>query len=291
MDQTKSLTIIVSTVVVLIILLFSFFTVDEREKVILLQLGKIQRTDIKPGMYFRIPLVQTVRKFDSRVLTMDAEPESFLTAEKKNVVVDSFVKWRISDVGRYYTAMGGSEALANQRLSQIMKDGLRGEFAKRTIQEVVSGERAEIMKILAASADKQVRDFGMEVVDVRIKRIDLKGTVSDSVYRRMESDRTRVAKDLRSKGAEAAERIRADADRQRTVILAEAYRESEQLRGLGDATASQIYAKAFQKDAEFYSFYRSLTAYKESFKNKKDLMVIQPNTDFFRYFGDSEGRK
>jgi membrane protease subunit HflC len=291
MDQTKSLTIIVSTVVAIVILLSSFFTVDEREKVIVLQLGKIERTDIKAGMYFRIPLVQTVRKFDSRVLTMDAEPESFLTAEKKNVVVDSFVKWRISDVGRYYTAMGGSEELANQRLSQIMKDGLRGEFAKRTIQEVVSGERAEIMKILAASADKQVRDFGMEVIDVRIKRIDLKGTVSDSVYRRMESDRTRVAKDLRSKGAEAAERIRADADRQRTVILAEAYRESEQLRGVGDATASQIYAKAFQKDAEFYSFYRSLTAYKESFKNKKDLMVIQPNTDFFRYFGNSDGRK
>lgn len=291
MDQTKNLTIIVSTVLVIIVLLSSFFTVDEREKVIVLQLGKIERTDIEPGMYFRIPLVQTVRKFDSRVLTMDAEPESFLTAEKKNVVVDSFVKWRINDVGRYYTAMGGSEELANQRLSQIMKDGLRGEFAKRTIQEVVSGERAEIMKILAASADKQVRDFGMEVIDVRIKRIDLKGTVSDSVYRRMESDRTRVAKDLRSKGAEAAERIRADADRQRTVILAEAYRESEQLRGMGDATASQIYAKAFQKDAEFYSFYRSLTAYKESFKNKKDLMVIQPNTDFFRYFGDSDGRK
>lgn len=291
MDQTKTLTIIVSAALVLILVMFSVFTVDEREKAILLQLGKIERTNFEPGIHFRIPMVQNVRKFDSRVLTMDAEPGEFLTAEKKNVVVDSFVKWRINDVARYYTAMGGNEQLANQRLSQIINDGLRGEFAKRTIQEVVSGERSDIMKILASSADKQVKDFGMEVVDVRIKRIDLKGTVSDSVYRRMESDRTRVAKDLRSKGAEAAERIRADADRQRTVILAEAYRESEQLRGLGDATASQIYAKAFQKDPEFYSFYRSQVAYKESFKNKKDLMVIQPSSDFFRYFGNSDGRK
>lgn len=291
MDQTKIMGIVMLAVMGLVLLLFSVFTVDEREKVILLSLGKIERTDFTPGLHFKIPLYNSVRKFDGRILTMDAEPETFLTAEKKNVVVDSFVKWRISDVGRYYTAMGGDEERANQRLSQIVKDGLRSEFAKRTIQNVVSGERSEIMDILTSSAAKQVAQFGMQVVDVRIVRIELKGGVSDAVYRRMEAERARVAKDLRSKGAEAAERIRADADRQRTVILAEAYRDAQLLRGEGDAKASEIYANAYKKDAEFYAFYRSLLAYKQTFKGKDDVIVIEPDAEFFRYFKNTGAKR
>lgn len=289
MDQNKSLGIIILLGLVLVVGLFSAFTVDQREKVILLSLGKIERTDFEPGLHFKIPFINSVRKFDGRVLTMDAEPETFLTAEKKNVVVDAFVKWRIKDVSTYFTAMGGDERLANVRLSQIIKDALREEFARRTIQDVIAGDRAEIMNIATVTADKKSREFGVEVIDVRIMRIDLKGDISDSVYRRMEAERTRVAKDFRSKGAEQAERVRADADKQRTVILAEAYREAELLRGQGDAKASEIYAKAYSKDREFYAFYRSLMAYKSSFKSKEDIMVMKPDADFFRYFNSQKG--
>ncbi len=291
MDQNKTLGIVILVALSLFIASFCIFTVNEREKAILLRLGQIESSDFEPGLHFKVPFINNVRKFDGRVLTMDAEPETFLTAEKKNVVVDAFVKWRIDDVAKYFTSMGGDERLANVRLSQIIKNGLRDEFGKRTIQEVVSGERAEIMDILVVSADKQVEEFGMEVVDVRIKRIDLKGDISVSVYQRMEAERARVASDLRSLGAEEAERIRADADKQRTVLLAEAYREAELLRGEGDATAADIYAKAYSKDAEFYSFYRSLLAYKASFNNKQDVMVIEPDADFFRYFNQQSGGK
>ena len=290
MNQNKLMGLAILFGVLVLVIASSVFTVNEREKAILLQLGKIERTDFEPGLHWKVPFINNVRKFDSRILTMDAEPESFLTAEKKNVVVDAFVKWRISDIGLYYTTMGASEVNANQRLSQIIKDSLRSEFAKRTIQEVVSGERAEIMEILRTSTDVQVEPFGIDVIDVRIKRIDLKGGVSEAVYRRMEAERTRVAADLRSKGAEAAERIRADADRQRTVILAEAYREAEQLRGDGDAKAAEIYASVYNEDAEFYAFYRSLNAYRSSFRSKSDIMIIQPDSDFFRYFGDLDGK-
>ncbi|HGX94173.1 MAG TPA: protease modulator HflC [Candidatus Tenderia sp.] len=289
MNQNKLMGFAILFGVLALLAMSSLFTVNEGQKAILLQLGKIERTDYEPGLHFKVPFINNVRKFDARILTMDAEPESFLTAEKKNVVVDAFVKWRISDVALYYTTMGASEVNANQRLSQIIKDSLRSEFAKRTIQEVVSGERAEIMEILRTSTDVQVEPFGIDVVDVRIKRIDLKGGVSEAVYRRMEAERTRVAADLRSKGAEAAERIRADADRQRTVTLAEAYREAEQLRGDGDAKAAEIYAGAYNKDPEFYAFYRSLNAYKASFKNKSDIMIIQPDSEFFKYFGSAAG--
>ncbi len=289
MDQNKSLGVVILLSVALVIGLFSIFTVDEREKVILLRLGKIESTDFSPGLHFKIPFINNVRKFDGRVLTMDAEPETFLTVEKKNVVVDSFVKWRIDDVSTYFTAMGGDERMANVRLSQIIKDALREEFARRSIQDVISGERAEIMSIATDTADKKSKEFGVEVIDVRIMRIDLKGEVSDAVYRRMEAERSRVAKDFRSKGAEQAERIRADADKQRTVLIAEAYREAELLRGQGDATASEIYAKAYSKDREFYAFYRSLIAYRGSFKGKEDIMVIKPDADFFRYFNSQKG--
>ena len=291
MDQTKGLGIIVLLGFVLVIGLFSLFTVDEREKAILLRLGEIEKTDFEPGLHFKIPFINNVRKFDGRILTMDAEPETFLTVEKKNVVVDAFVKWRIADEAKYFTAMGGAESRTNTRLSQIVKDSLREEFARRTIQEVISGERAEIMDIATSTADKKSQEFGVKVVDVRIKRIDLKGEISDSVYDRMEAERARVAADFRAKGAEIAEKTRADADKQRTVLMAEAYREAERLRGEGDAMAADIYAKAYNKDAEFYSFYRSLLAYRQSFKDKKDVMVIEPDTEFFRYFGDQQGGK
>ncbi|HFQ92254.1 MAG TPA: protease modulator HflC [Chromatiales bacterium] len=268
----------------------SLFTVKEWERAALFKFGEIVRTDYEPGLHFKIPIVNNIRKFDGRIQTLDADPERYLTAEKKNVIVDSFVKWRIDDVAPYYTTMGGDTVRANIRLSQIIKDGLRSEFGKRTIQDVISGERKKIMDILLVNTAAQAKEFGIRVVDVRIKRIDLPEDISNSVYRRMEAERARTAKDLRSKGAEAAERIRADADRQRTVILAEAYREAEQTRGQGDAKAAEIYANAFNQDPEFYSFYRSLNAYKATFKSENDILVLEPDSDFFRYFKSVQGK-
>jgi membrane protease subunit HflC len=289
MDQGKLMTVVVALMITVLVGSFCVFKVDERERAIKFRLGEIVKTDFDPGLYFKFPLVNNVRKFDARIVTLDSDPERYLTSEKKNVIVDSFVKWQIEDVGVYYTAMGGDERQANLRLSQIIRDGLRGEFGKRTIQEVVSGERAEIMTILTANASRQAKEFGISVVDVRIKRIDLSQDVSTSVFQRMEAERARVAKDLRSKGAEAAERIRADADRQRTIIIADAFRDAEELRGEGDGEAAAIYAKAFTQDSEFYSFYRSLNAYRDSFKDKSDIVVLEPDNDFFKYFKSSTG--
>jgi len=289
MDQGKLMTVVVALMITVLVGSFCVFKVDERERAIKFRLGEIVKTDFDPGLYFKFPLVNNVRKFDARIVTLDSDPERYLTSEKKNVIVDSFVKWQIDDVGVYYTAMGGDERQANLRLSQIIRDGLRGEFGKRTIQEVVSGERAEIMTILTANAAEQAKEFGISVVDVRIKRIDLSQDVSTSVFQRMEAERARVAKDLRSKGAEAAERIRADADRQRTIIIADAFRDAEQLRGEGDGEAAAIYAEAFTQDSEFYSFYRSLNAYRDSFKDKSDIVVLEPNNDFFKYLKSSTG--
>ncbi len=289
MNQGKIMSVVVALMVTVLVGSFCVFTVDERERAIKFRLGEIVKTDFEPGLYFKFPLVNNVLKFDSRIVTLDSDPERYLTSEKKNVIVDSFVKWQIEDVGAYYTAMGGDERQANIRLSQIIRDGLRGEFGKRTIQEVVSGERAQIMTILTTNAAKQAKAFGISVVDVRIKRIDLSEDVSTSVFRRMEAERARVAKDLRSKGAEAAERIRADADRQRTIIIADAFRDAERLRGEGDGEAAAIYAEAFTQDSEFYSFYRSLNAYRDSFKDKSDIVVLEPDNDFFKYFKSSKG--
>ncbi len=286
MNQLKLLGIVL--VVVLVIGSFSVFTVDEREKAIMFRLGEIVRTDFEPGLYFKMPLVNNVRKFDARILTMDAPPERYLTSEKKNVIVDSFVKWRIKDVGKYYTTMGGDESRAAMRLAQIIKDGLRGEFGKRTIQEAVSAERSQIMEVLLAQAGRQAEPFGIEIVDVRIKRIDLPPEVSSSVYRRMEAERARVAAEFRSRGMEAAERIRADADRQREIILAEAYRDAQTIKGEGDAQAAAIYAAAFGKDPEFYSLYKSLAAYRRVFDGKDDILVLEPESEFFRYFKQAE---
>jgi membrane protease subunit HflC len=277
--------------VLVLVIWASVFTVDERQKAILFKFGEILRSDFEPGLHLKMPIINNVRKFDQRILTIDQQPERFLTAEKKDLIVDSFVKWRINDVEQYFKTTQGDEAQAGRLLYQNINNGLRDEFGKRTVQEVIAGDRTEIMKIMTAEATEKARTLGIEVIDVRIKKIDLPARVSDSVYRRMRAERERVARDFRSKGAEAAERIRADADRQRSVILAEAYRDSEIVRGEGDARATEIYAKAFNNDEEFYRFYRSLNAYKNNFSTSDDVILLEPDSEFFRYFKDSSGKK
>ena len=268
----------------------SIFVVNEKEQAIKFQLGEFVRADYEPGIYFKLPFVNNVRKFERRIITLDAPPVPYLTLEKKNLIVDSYIKWRIVNVESYYRSMRGQESLASERLSKIVQEGLRNEFAKRTIQEAISGERAEIMEMMTANISKQIAEFGIEVVDVRIKRIDLPVEVSESVFKRMRAERERVAKDLRSRGKEEAERIKAHADRQGTVLLAEANRESEQIRGAGDAKASEIYANAYGKNEKFYDFYRSIGAYQNVFSHSDDLMVIDTKSEFFKYFKNSTGR-
>lgn len=276
--------IIAAVLAVLLLLGLSVYTVDQRQEAIVFQLGEIVSVKKEPGLYFKLPLVQNVRFFDKRIQTIDTpEPERFITSEKKNVLVDYFAKWRIVDVKQYYVSVGGDETRAQTRLMQTINDGLRAEFGKRTVHDVVSGERDKIMEILRTKADQDARKIGAQVLDVRLKRVDLPQEVSESVYRRMEAERKRVANELRSQGAAEAEKIRADADRQREVILAEAYRDAQRIKGEGDARASVIYAAAYSQNPEFYAFYRSLQAYKESFKNKSDVMVIDPSSDFFKY--------
>ncbi len=264
--------------------MMSIFVVEERQVAVKFRLGEIVQTYYEPGLYFKIPFINNVRKFDRRILTLDAEPERYLTFEKKNVIVDAFVKWRIEDAERFYRTTGGDERQAGLRLFQIIKDGLRSEFGRRTIQEAVSGERSQIMNNITAQVEEQAGQFGIRLVDVRIKRIDLPQEVSASVYRRMEAERTRVAKDLRSRGEEAAEGIRADADRQRSIIIAEADRDAERIRGEGDARASDVYAQAFQQEPGFYSFYRSLDAYRNVFGGDGDVLVLDPTSEFFEHF-------
>lgn len=267
----------------------SLYTISETELGIRFRFGEIVETDMEPGLHFKWPLVNNVRKFEKRILTLDAEPERFLTSEKKDVIVDSFVKWRISDVANFYTATRGDEFMARQRLTQIIKDGLRTEFASRTLREVVTDQRGEIMETLRISADNKTNELGIAVIDVRVKRIDLPQEVSESVFQRMRAERSRVANELRAEGREQAEQIRANAERQRTVILAEAYREAEGMRGEGDASATAIYAEAFNDDPEFYSFTRSLKAYRDTFKDRSDLFVLDPSSDFFDYFNEGAG--
>ena len=290
MEQKKVMGLVIVLVGFVLVAASSMFTVAEHQKAVMFRLGEVARSDFQPGLHFKVPIINNVRKFDGRILTLEAAPERYLTAEKKNVVVDSFVKWKIKDVLLYYTTMGGDEERANVRLAQIIKNGLRDEFGKRTIQEVVSGERDQIMAILTTNANKQAHEFGIDVIDVRIKRIDLPEEVSVSVYQRMEAERSRVAKDLRSRGAEAAERIRADADRQRSVTIAEAYREAERIRGEGDAQAADTYAQAYKKNPEFYAFYRSINAYRSAFKDQSDVVVVDPGSDFFKYFKSPNAR-
>ena len=277
--------ILIGAIAVLLLLSLTVYTVDQRQNAIVFQLGEIIDVKKEPGLYFKVPLLQNVRYFDTRVLTLtSAEPERFITSEKKNVLVDSFVKWRITDVKQYYVSVGGDETRAQIRLSQTINDSLRAEFGKRTVHDVVSGERDKIMEILRQKADQDAGKIGVQVLDVRLKRVDLPTEVSESVYQRMEAERKRVANELRSQGAADSEKIRADADRQREVILAEAYRDAQRTKGEGDAKAASIYAAAFSKNPEFYAFYRSMEAYKQSFKNKSDVLVLHPDSEFFKYF-------
>ena len=277
-------TVLVVAIVVLIIASLSLFIVDQRQNVIVFRLGEVVRIERTPGLYAKIPLLDNVRYFDTRILTIDsAEPERFLTSEKKNVLVDLFVKWRITDVRQYYVSVGGDEARAQSRLLQTINDSLRAEFGNRTVHEVVSGERDQIIEVMRKRANDDAKTIGVEVLDVRMKRVDLPQEVSESVYRRMEAERKRVANELRSTGSAESEKIRADADRQREIILAQAYREAQRIKGDGDAQATAIYARAYEGNPEFYAFYRSLEAYKQSFKNKNDVLVLEPNSEFFKY--------
>jgi len=276
--------LLIGLVALLVVLSGSMFTVDQRMNAIVFQLGEVVSVKKTPGLYFKVPLIQNVRYFDTRILTTDAaEPERFITSEKKNVLVDSFIKWRVVDVTQYYVSVGGDETRAQIRLSQTVNDGLRAEFGKRTIHEVVSGQRDAIMNLIRTKADADARKIGVQVVDVRIKRVDLPETVSVDVYRRMEAERKRVANELRATGAAEAEKIKADADKQKEIIVAQAYRDAQRMKGEGDAKAAAEYAAAYGKNPEFYAFYRSMQAYRESFKNKSDVMVVDPSADFFKY--------
>jgi len=256
------------------------------------QLGEVKDVIAKPGLHFKLPLMQNVRYFDMRIQTFDdAEPLRFITSEKKPVLVDSFVKWRILDVKQYYVSVQGDEFRAATRIKQTVSGTLREEFGTRSLHDVVSGERDQIMNQVRDKVDQDLERIGVKIIDVRLKRVDLPPEVSESVYRRMEAERKRVANELRSTGAAEAERIRADADRQREVILAEAYRDAQKIKGEGDAKGAAVYAQAFSQNPEFYSFYRSMEAYKTSFRNKTDLLLLEPNSDFFRYLRDSAGGK
>ena len=277
-------TVLIIAAVALILMSMSMFVVNQRQKAIVFQLGEIVSVKTTPGLYFKLPLMQNVRFFDSRLLTLDTgEPERYITAEKKNVMVDSFVKWRIADVKQYYISVGGDEMRAATRLMQTINSSMREEFGKRSIHDVVSGERDQIMQAVLQKTEADASKIGIQVLDVRLKRVDFPTEISDSVYRRMEAERKRVANELRATGYADSEKIRADADKQRQVILAEAYREAQKIKGQGDAKASALYGRAFSRNAEFYAFYRSLEAYKQSFKNKSDVMVVDPSSAFFKY--------
>ena len=272
----------------LFVVMFALFVVDERERAIVLRFGEIASTDFEPGLHFKVPWYD-VKRFDSRVLTLGIERERFLTSEKKNVIVDAFVKFRIDDLRNFYTATSGDERRAADRLSETIKDGLRSEFGTRTVKEVVSGQRAEIMDVMTAKASERAKVLGLSILDVRVTRIDLPPEVSNSVFDRMRAERARVASELRSRGSAEAIAIRARAEKEKAVMLAEAKRDAERTRGQGDAKAAEIYAKTFNQDPEFYSLYRSLNAYRNTFSSSSDLLVIQPDSEFFRYFNDPRG--
>jgi membrane protease subunit HflC len=265
------------------------FVVNQWELALKLRLGEIVDSDYAPGLHWMVPILNDVKTFDARIQTLDARPERFLTVEKKDVIVDSYAKWRIANVAQYFRSTGGNPDKTSRLLSERINTSLRNEFGKRTIQEVVSGERREIMSLLTKDSDEKASELGVEIIDVRVKQIDLPPEVSESVYDRMRAERDRVARDLRARGGEAAERIRADADRQRTVILADAFREAETLRGEGDAKAADIYATAYNQNEEFYSFYRSLDAYRAVFEKGGDVMLLEPDSEFFEFFKGQQG--
>jgi membrane protease subunit HflC len=287
--SNKSLIALIVGVVLAIVAWNSFYIVAQTERAVLLQFGRVVQADVQPGLHVKIPYVNQVRKFDARLMTLDAPTQRFLTLEKKAVMVDAYAKWRVKDAERFYTATSGMKQIADERLSRRLESGLRDQFGKRTLHEVVSGERDALMGDITDSLNKMAKkELGIEVIDVRVKAIDLPKEVYASVFERMRSEREREAREHRAKGREQAEGVRADADRQKRVILAEAYRQAEEVRGDGDAKAASIYAKAFGQDAEFYSFYRSLKAYRESFSSKSDVLVLDPGNDFFRYLEKSK---
>ncbi|WP_086481704.1 protease modulator HflC [Oceanospirillum sanctuarii] len=287
--QSKSFPALILIAILALVGANSIYIVNETERAIKLKFGQIIDSDIKPGLHFKIPVLHTIRKFDARMLTMDSRPQRYLTLEKKAVIVDSFIKWRIADVQKYYEATSGDELQAARLLAPRMDEGLRNQFGERTMYEVISGERDELMDELTVKLNTITQDeLGIEIRDIRVKRIDLPPEVSHAVYERMNTERQREAREHRSEGKEIAEGIRADADRQRQIILAEAFRESERIRGEGDAIAAATYAGAYQKNPEFYSFIRSLEAYRNSFSSKDDVMVIKPESEFFNYMKNSQ---
>jgi len=282
--NSKFNVVALSILTALVVVAMAIFTVDQRQFALVFQLGEVKRVITEPGLNFKIPMIQNVRLFEKRILTLDNnEPERFITSEKKNVLVDSYIKWRIIDPNLYYISVGGDEARAKTRLNQTVNAGLREEFGKRTVHDVISGEREKIMDQMREKADADARKIGVQIVDVRLKRVELPNEVSEAVYRRMEAERKRVANELRSEGSAEAEEIRADADRQREVIIANAYRDAQKIKGDGDAQATAIYGQAFNQNPEFYAFYRSLEAYRGSFKTKSDLLIVEPNSEFFKY--------
>ena len=279
--------VLILLAVAAIVVSMSLFTVDERELAVKFRFGEIVKSDFEPGLHFKIPIVNNVSKYPRRLLAINNPQELFLTVEKKNLLVDFFIEWRISDVGDFYRTSGGDELIAAQRLLEIVKDGIRAEFAKRTVLEVVSAERRDLMDDMLAKARANAVSLGIEVVDVRVERIEFSDEVSESVFNRMRQERARIAAELRAQGAENAERIRAEADRERTVLLAEAYRDAEILRGEGDATAAEIYAKAYDKDRDFYSFHRSIQAYRRAIGQPGDLLILDSKGEFFRYLNQA----
>ena len=286
---------LMKTVIILMVILLgansTLYVVSEFERGVKLQFGKLVEADIQPGLHVKVPFVDNVRIFDARILTVDAQPASFFTVEKKRLIVDSYAKWRISNVETYYKATGGVESVAQNRLANRVNNGLRNQFGTRTLHEVVSGERDLLMKNITDELNATVLDsLGIEVVDVRVKRIDLPQEVSSQVFRRMTAERDKEARELRSTGKERAEKIRASADRERTIEVANAYRDAEELRGQGDAKAASVYAAAYQQDPEFYSFMRSLNAYKSAFSNKGDIMLVEPDSDFFKYLNQQRAK-
>ena len=285
-------TLIIPVLVITVVAISqSVYVVKETERAVKLEFGAVVEADVEPGLHFKIPIVNSVTKFDARILTLDAAPQSYLTSEKKALTVDSFVKWKVSNVEKYYTTTGGDEERLRRLLIQRVDAGLRNEFGSRTVNEVVSGERDELMDKLTLQLNSIALDeLGVEVIDLRVKKIDLPPEVSDSVYNRMRTERERLAKELRAQGNEVAEKIRATADKEKTIILADAYRQAEEIKGNGDAIATSTYANAYSKDPEFYDFTRSLKAYQSTFGSKSDILLINPDSDFFKYLDDSKAK-
>jgi membrane protease subunit HflC len=284
--------ILIAIVVLLVLASMSLFVVDQRQHAIVFRLGEVVSIKTEPGLYWKVPVIEDVRLFDVRIRTVDPDQaDRFLTSEKKNVLVDLFIKWQISDVQQYYISVSGDEARARDRLTKTVNDGLRSEFGKRTVHEVVSGERDQIIELMRSKVDEDAAKIGVKVLDVRLKRVDLAQEISAAVYARMGAERKRVANELRSTGFADAEKIRADADREREIIVANAYGDAQRIKGDGDAQAAALYARSYTRDPEFYAYYRSLEAYRQSFRSKSDLLILEPGSDFFKYMKSPRGRK